>query len=155
MSESLVVDVLLGVGVAAQLLCCVGVLVMRDAFDRLHYAGAGSNVGAFLILAPILPIISDIGGSGGSQAIAVTIRELAQGRIKPSDYAWVMAKEVGVGVVNGLVLGVLLGIGTFVATGARGVEVGVVVAVGGFLEPIGNHNTGEKRRETSLNLKII
>jgi magnesium transporter len=91
---------------------------------------------AFLILAPILPIISDMGGSGGSQAIAVTIRELAQGRIKPSDYAWVMAKEVGVGVVNGLVLGVLLGIGTFVATGARGVEVGLVVAVATVLNTI-------------------
>jgi magnesium transporter len=83
---------------------------------------------AFLILAPILPIISDMGGSGGSQAIAVTIRELAQGRIKTSDYGWVIAKEVGVGVVNGLVLGILLGVGTYVATGSQGFEIGMVVA---------------------------
>jgi monovalent cation/proton antiporter MnhG/PhaG subunit len=53
-SENLVVDVLLAAGVAAELLCCLGVAVMRNAFDRLHFAGAGTTVGPFLILAAVL-----------------------------------------------------------------------------------------------------
>jgi len=86
---------------------------------------------AFLLLAPILPIISDLGGSGGSQAIAVTIRELATNRIKPGDFVWVTLKELGVGMVNGIILGLLLGIGTYVATngGDNSMIVGAIVAI--------------------------
>ncbi|MBA3725985.1 MAG: magnesium transporter, partial [Armatimonadetes bacterium] len=71
---------------------------------------------AFALLAPILPIISDMGGSGGSQAIAVSIRELSLGRIKALDFVWVLGKELGVGLVNGVILGALLGIGAYVIT---------------------------------------
>ena len=49
-----VVDVLLTVGVAAELLCCLGVAVMRTTYDRLHYAAAGSTAGPFCILAAVL-----------------------------------------------------------------------------------------------------
>jgi monovalent cation/proton antiporter MnhG/PhaG subunit len=48
------VDVLLAVGVAAQLLCCVGVLAMRTTFDRLHYVSAGTTIGPFCVLAAVL-----------------------------------------------------------------------------------------------------
>jgi monovalent cation/proton antiporter MnhG/PhaG subunit len=49
-----VVDALLVLGVAAELLCCLGVAVMRTTFDRLHYTAAGTTVGPFLILAAVL-----------------------------------------------------------------------------------------------------
>jgi multicomponent Na+:H+ antiporter subunit G len=52
--SNVVVDVLLALGVTAQLACCVGVLAMRTTFDRLHYAAAGSTVGPFCILAALL-----------------------------------------------------------------------------------------------------
>ena len=68
MSENLAVDVLLGVGVGAELVCCVGVLVMRTTYDRLHYSGAGSTVGAFCILAAVL--VREGLTSGGLEAIA-------------------------------------------------------------------------------------
>jgi magnesium transporter len=72
---------------------------------------------AFALLAPILPIISDMAGSGGSQAIAVSIRELSLGRIKTGDMGWVLAKEIGVGMLNGVILGLLLGLGALLLTG--------------------------------------
>jgi monovalent cation/proton antiporter MnhG/PhaG subunit len=53
-ARTLAVDVLLGLGVAAQLVCCLGVLVMRDTLDRLHYAAGGSTVGPILIAAAVL-----------------------------------------------------------------------------------------------------
>src|SRR5436305_1745217 len=48
------VDILLALGVACELLCCVGVVVMRTTYDRLHYSGAGATVGPFFFLAALL-----------------------------------------------------------------------------------------------------
>lgn len=52
--EPLAVGILLAAGVAAQLICCLGVVLGRTAFDRLHYAGAGSTLGPLLIMAAVL-----------------------------------------------------------------------------------------------------
>jgi magnesium transporter len=41
--------------------------------------------------------------------VAVSIRELTLGLIKPHEVLYVLLKEISVGVINGLVLGVLLG----------------------------------------------
>jgi monovalent cation/proton antiporter MnhG/PhaG subunit len=68
MSGNAAVDVLLGVGVALELLCVVGVVVMRTTFDRLHYAAAGTTVPAFCILAAVL--VRERLSGGGLQAIA-------------------------------------------------------------------------------------
>ena len=54
MSGNAVVDVLLGVAVAIELLCCIGVAVMQNVYDRLHYLGASTAVAPFLILAALL-----------------------------------------------------------------------------------------------------
>lgn len=67
-AASAAVDVLLALGVALELLCCIGVLVMRTTFDRLHYAAAGTTVPAFLILAAVL--VREHLSSGGLEAIA-------------------------------------------------------------------------------------
>ena len=66
--SDLVVDVLLGLGVAAELLCVAGVLVMRTTFDRLHYVGAATTVPAFLVLAAAL--VREHISAAGLQAIA-------------------------------------------------------------------------------------
>jgi multisubunit Na+/H+ antiporter MnhG subunit len=51
---NLAVTVLLGIGVACEVICAVGVLVMRGPFQKLHYASAGTTVGAFCIGAAIV-----------------------------------------------------------------------------------------------------
>jgi magnesium transporter len=72
------------------------------------------TIQAAAALAVIMPVISDLGGVAGSQAIAVSIRELALNRIRPRDFLEVLLKETAVGVLNGLLLGVVLGIATYV-----------------------------------------
>jgi multisubunit Na+/H+ antiporter MnhG subunit len=67
-ASDLAVDVLLGLGVAAEVLCVVGVVVMRTTLDRLHYAGAATSVPAFLILAAAL--VRERLSAGGLEAIA-------------------------------------------------------------------------------------
>jgi multisubunit Na+/H+ antiporter MnhG subunit len=65
---NLAVDVLLALGVAGELLCVAGVLVMRTTFDRLHYASAATSVPAFLVLAAV--IVREHVTAGGLEAIA-------------------------------------------------------------------------------------
>lgn len=67
-AADLLVDVLLALGVAGELLCVAGVLVMRTTFDRLHYAAAATTVPAFLVLAAAL--VREHLSSGGLEAIA-------------------------------------------------------------------------------------
>jgi magnesium transporter len=62
-----------------------------------------------IVLAVFLPIISDMSGCSGNQAVAVSIRELTLGLVRPRELARVLAKESAIGVINGVVLGILLG----------------------------------------------
>jgi multisubunit Na+/H+ antiporter MnhG subunit len=66
--SNVAVDVLLGCGVAAQLLCCLGLVVMRTTSDRLHYASAGYTVGPFCVVAALL--VREQLSSIGLQALA-------------------------------------------------------------------------------------
>ena len=67
------------------------------------------TLAAVIALAVFLPMISDMSGCSGNQAVAVSIRELALGLLKPYEFARVIVKEGTVGIINGFVLGVLLG----------------------------------------------
>ncbi|MFL5969815.1 MAG: monovalent cation/H(+) antiporter subunit G [Gaiellaceae bacterium] len=51
---SVVRDLLIVLGVVGEVLCCVGLVVMRDVYDRLHYAMAASAVPPFLIAAAVI-----------------------------------------------------------------------------------------------------
>lgn len=65
------VDVLLGIGVTLELLCCAGVVVMRTTYDRLHYAAAGTTVPALFVLAAVL--YREHLTAGGLEAIAAVV----------------------------------------------------------------------------------
>jgi magnesium transporter len=62
-----------------------------------------------IVLAVFLPIISDMSGCSGNQAVAVSIRELTLGLVRPRELIRVLSKESAIGAVNGVVLGMLLG----------------------------------------------
>ena len=62
-----------------------------------------------IVLAVFLPIISDMSGCSGNQAVAVSIRELTLGLVRPRELARVLAKESAIGLINGIALGILLG----------------------------------------------
>jgi magnesium transporter len=80
---------------------------------------------AVIALAVFLPIISDMSGCSGNQAVAVSIRELSLGLIRPNEYVRVVAKEGLLGVMNGVVLGTLLGLVAFLWQG--NIYLGLVV----------------------------
>jgi magnesium transporter len=61
-----------------------------------------------IALAVFLPIISDMSGCSGNQAVAVSMRELTLGLLRPGEFPRVWLKEIGVGLINGLALGLLI-----------------------------------------------
>jgi magnesium transporter len=80
---------------------------------------------AVIALAVFLPIISDMSGCSGNQAVAVSMRELTLGVTRPRDVSRVLFKELTVGVCNGIILGLLIGGVAFAWKG--NVYLGVVI----------------------------
>lgn len=79
-----------------------------------------------------IPIIGNLCGCSGNQAVAVSIRELALGLIKPEDGWRVIGKELQVGLVNGAVLALAI---TCVALGmdyVRGYQAPIVALLIGL-----------------------
>jgi magnesium transporter len=72
---------------------------------------------AVIALAVFLPIVSDMSGCSGNQAVAVSMRELTLGAAGPRDVFRVLRKEIVVGLINGLSLGILLGIAAWLWKG--------------------------------------
>jgi magnesium transporter len=67
------------------------------------------TLAAIIALAVFIPIVSDMSGCSGNQAVAVSMRELALGLLRPSEFWRVWRKEAAVGLINGLALGILIG----------------------------------------------
>ncbi len=99
------------------------------------------TLSAVIALAVFLPIISDMSGCTGNQAVAVSMRELSLGVVKPSETIRVWFQEISVGLINGLVLGILIGLAAYlwkgnvylglVVGGALALNTLVAVSIGG------------------------
>lgn len=89
------------------------------------------TLSAVIALAVFLPIVSDMSGCSGNQAVAVSMRELTLGAALPRDVMRVFRKEIVVGVINGLALGILLGLAAWAWKGnvMLSVVVGTALAV--------------------------
>lgn len=89
------------------------------------------TLAAAIALAVFLPIISDMSGNAGIQAIAVSLREMTLGQLKTREVVWVALKESSLGVINGLALGVLLAIVALLWKGNMwlGLVVGAALAI--------------------------
>jgi magnesium transporter len=84
-----------------------------------------------IALAVFLPIISDMSGCSGSQAVAVSMRELTLGVTRPRDVFVVLSKEMSLGLVNGIALGLLIALVAVAWKGNPyfGAVVGIALAV--------------------------
>ncbi len=101
------------------------------------------TLAAAFTLAVFLPIVSDMSGCSGYQAVAVSMRELALDIIRPADVVRVCLKEIVLGLVTGVVLGLLLaGVAWLwkgnawlglVVGGALAVNTVIAVVIGGAL----------------------
>ncbi|MEO9872089.1 magnesium transporter [Ekhidna sp.] len=101
------------------------------------------TLSAVIALAVFLPIISDMSGCSGNQAVAVSLRELSLGVVRPYEVTRVWIQEISVGLLNGLVLGTLIGVAAWlwqgniylglVVGGALSINTLVAVSLGGTI----------------------
>jgi multisubunit Na+/H+ antiporter MnhG subunit len=70
--------VLLVAGVAVQVVCCLGMAVMRDAFDRLHLVGA-AGFGTALVCCAV--VVRESFSLIGDKALAIAVLVLLTGPV--------------------------------------------------------------------------
>lgn len=87
-----------------------------------------------IALAVFLPIISDMSGCSGNQAVAVSMRELSLGLVRPTELMRVWTKEASVGLINGAALGLLVALVAIVWDGNP--YLGLVVGVSLFINTL-------------------
>ncbi len=66
------------------------------------------------VLAALMPVIALLGGNGGNQSLAVMIRSLATDDVPGTQVPAILARQAGVGLLNGLLLAVTAGTLTYI-----------------------------------------
>lgn len=64
-----------------------------------------STISQVVALATFMPIVAGMGGNAGSQTLTIVIRGIALGELTFENAKKVLIKEIGVGLSNGLILG--------------------------------------------------
>ncbi|MEE8251808.1 MAG: magnesium transporter [Gemmatimonadales bacterium] len=86
-----------------------------------------ATLSAMVILVFFVPLVTGAGGNTGTQSAMLIIRSLSTGELRTRDWGRVIAKELAVGLLLGLLLAVAIGIrGYFVQDG--GLRIALVLA---------------------------
>ncbi|MBI3673708.1 MAG: magnesium transporter [Rhizobiales bacterium] len=120
----------------------VGALMVDDIVDVIK---DDATIQKMVALAILMPIVASQGGNAATQTMTVVVRALATRNLGPANAIRVTAREVAVGLVNGLIFAAI--IGTFAwwwfGTAPLGVIIGAAMvinlvagALGGILIPI-------------------
>ncbi len=62
-------------------------------------------------LATIMPIVTGMGGNAGTQSLTIVVRGLSLGELTKENAMKILAKEIGVGLFSGVVIGLFIAIG--------------------------------------------
>lgn len=92
-------------------------------------AAFGHIIGRFAVLAIYIPIVSGMGSNAAAQAMAVAIRGIDNRRVDRALLRHVLAREMIVGFLSGIVVGVTTAIIAMVWQFQYGIALGVVVGL--------------------------
>ena len=104
-----------------------------------------NTIAQIVALATFMPMVAGMGGNAGSQTLTLIIRGIAIGEINYENQADILKKEIAIGIINGLCLGLVVGVlGYFwVGSLAFGFVIGtamllnlIVATISGYLVPI-------------------
>jgi magnesium transporter len=85
-------------------------LNLVTAFIASRVIGAfEGSISKLVALAALMPIVAGIGGNSGNQTVTMIVRALALGQIQGTYWRKLLAKEIGVALLNGVIWGSLLG----------------------------------------------
>ena len=100
--------------------------IFQDTIDRL------------VILALFLPVLAGQSGNTGCQALAVTLRGMTLGELKPGTEKPLMKKEALLGCLNGVGVGLAAGIGMYFIASGQANEHPIMLSFVVFLAMIGS-----------------
>lgn len=93
-----------------------------------------STISKVVALATVMPIVTGMGGNAGTQSLTIVVRGISLGELTKENAVRILMKEIGVGILSGVV------IGSVVAIGAMWMEsnpiFGLVTGVAMFLNMI-------------------
>lgn len=95
------------------------------------------TIDRLVILAAFLPVLAGQSGNTGCQALAVTLRGLTLGEIKPGDGRALVIKEGTLGALNGAPIGVVAGIAMYLTATAQSSPHALWLSVVVFLAMVG------------------
>ena len=105
-----------------------------------------STMGQVVALAAFLPVIAGQGGIAGTQTLTLIIRSITLGEVSPANARQLLLKELGLGLVHGLALGLVVGLIAFIWKGSEylALVVGIAMAanlvvagISGVVVPLG------------------
>ena len=91
-----------------------------------------------VILATFLPVLAGQSGNTGLQALAVTVRGLTLGDIKPGGAKKLVSKEAMLGLANGTVTGLICGIAMYLLATSQSSPHAIVLGIVVMLAMIGS-----------------
>jgi magnesium transporter len=91
------------------------------------------TIAAVTALAILLPIVPSMGGIAGTQTLTLVIRGMSVGHISENNFRWLMMKELGVSILNGLLWALVVGVSvylwfSFVQNSEYATELGLTIA---------------------------
>jgi len=110
-----------------------------------------NEIAKFALLAALMGIVSGMGGNAGTQTLAVVVRALATNQLTSSNTMWMILREFRIAAANGLLLGVLIGTGTWlfyhnaslaIVFGLAILTNNLVAGLSGVLIPLGLERAG-------------
>jgi magnesium transporter len=103
-------------------------LNLCTAFVASRVVGAfEGSIERLAALAALMPIVAGIGGNSGNQTSTLIVRALALGQVSAANARRLLAKELGISALNGVIWGGVLGFATFMLY--RNVALGGVMAL--------------------------
>ncbi|MCW1875317.1 magnesium transporter [Erwinia sp. INIA-01] len=67
------------------------------------------TISQLVALATLMPIVAGIGGNTGNQTITMIVRALALHQVEPGNFSFLIARELGVALINGVFWGGIMG----------------------------------------------
>lgn len=104
----------------------LAVNLVTAIFASLVIAQFEATIAQFVALAVLMPIVASMGGNAGTQSLTVAVRALATRDLTGSNVWRVIRREVLVGLINGAIFAVVMGIIGVVWLGTP--MLGVVIA---------------------------
>ncbi len=103
------------------------------------------TIAKVVALATISPIITGMGGNAGTQTLTIIVRGLSLGELDKENARKILFKEIGLGILNGIVIGAMVSLGAWafagnpwfgIVTGLAMISNMIIATLSGYFVPV-------------------